>query len=389
MRHAPLSADQIDQLVQWRHALHRAPEVSGQEKLTAQTVSDALRATRPDRLMSGLGGHGVAAIYRGAHDGPRVMIRCELDALRILERGDVPYASMRDGIAHVCGHDGHMAIVLGVAQWVAAHRPRCGEIVLLFQPAEEDGSGARAVIADHRFAQIVPNYAFALHNMPSLPLGAVALDAGPMACPSRGMRAVFTGRAAHASTPHTGLSPAQAMAQVMQALGQFECGTAPQDSTFRRVTLTHAQLGAPTFGVAPAQGELWMTLRTQHDDAMQGLVQEVEAFLADKARAYGLQIEITFEDVFAACRNDEAATDLLQAAVTQCGALQVSGALPMRVSEDFGEFGAVAQAAMLLLGAGEGHPALHDQYYDFPDALIPIGIDILTRAIQAAGCKCD
>lgn len=377
-----LSSDQIASLTQLRHALHRAPELSGQEQHTAQKIVEALQEHAPDAVITGLGGHGVAAVYRGASEGPRVMLRCELDALPILEKTGLPYASERPQVAHLCGHDGHMAIMLGVAQCLNAHRPERGEVVLLFQPAEEDGSGARAVIADPQFASLVPDYAFSLHNMPGMPLGAVALEAGPMACASRGLKVAFTGRTAHASSPETGLSPAQAMAQVMQECAQLDQGAGPHDPLFTRVTITHAQLGAPSFGVAPAQGEVWLTLRTQHDGQMQDLVHHAETMMHTVAQDHGLEIDLSYSDVFAACTNDTAASDIFAKAVETCEFARVDGVLPMRASEDFGEFGVMSRAAMLLLGSGETHPALHDQMYDFPDQLIPMGVDLFVGVLS-------
>ena len=200
-----LSGADLNELAAWRKALHRAPELSGAEAETARAVLNFLEPTRPDRIVTGLGGHGVALIYNGAAPGPTVLIRAELDALPIEEVSTFADCSARPGCAHLCGHDGHMAILAGVGRGLAALRPRRGRAVLLFQPAEEDGSGAEAVIADPKFASIAPDVSFALHNMPGLPLGSAALKAGPVACASRGLRIALCGRTAHASAPGEGV----------------------------------------------------------------------------------------------------------------------------------------------------------------------------------------
>ncbi len=214
-----LTRDDLSALADWRRALHSAPELSGQEEATAREVRRFLEpTTRPDRIVTGLGGHGLALVYDGAEPGPTVLIRAELDALPIKEVSTFAHRSTRPGCAHLCGHDGHMAILAGVARGLAAQRPKRGRAVLLFQPAEEDGSGAEAVVADPKFAQIAPDFCFALHNMPGQPLGHAALKTGPVACASRGMRITLSGRTAHASTPGQGLSPMPALAALMPAL---------------------------------------------------------------------------------------------------------------------------------------------------------------------------
>ena len=135
--------------------------------------------------MTGLGGHGVAAIYEGREPGPTVMVRCELDALPIEEISESPHRSQAPGKSHACGHDGHMTMVAALSRGLGRQRPQRGRAVLLFQPAEENGAGAAAVIADPKFAEIAPDYAFSLHNKPGLPLGYITLSEGPANWPRR------------------------------------------------------------------------------------------------------------------------------------------------------------------------------------------------------------
>jgi amidohydrolase len=142
-----LSNNDIVEIVAWRQKLHSMPELSGNESRTAGEVAGLL-AAGADRIVTGLGGHGVAAVYQGAQPGPSVMLRAELDGLPIEELTDLPYRSGTPGKAHLCGHDGHMAILAAVARSLERQRPGRGRAVLLFQPAEEDGSGAESVLAD-------------------------------------------------------------------------------------------------------------------------------------------------------------------------------------------------------------------------------------------------
>lgn len=370
----------LDTATAFRRALHRRPELSGEERGTAAAVAALLAGFRPDRLVTGLGGHGVAAVFVGAEAGETILLRAELDALPIPETGAAGHRSEVAGKGHLCGHDGHTAILVAVAAGLARRRPRRGRVVLLFQPAEETGAGAAAVIADPGFAALRPDRAFALHNLPGLPLGAVALKVGIVNCASRGLRVVFSGRTAHAATPHEGRSPLPALAQLMPAFAALG-GGGRLDEGFRLVTVTHAVLGAPTFGVAPGLGEVWATLRTLRDAAMAELVHAAESLAAEAAEAAGLEHAVRHAEVFPHCENHPDAVAAFAAALDRDGLPHAPGA-PMRASEDFGRFGAVAPSAMLFLGAGTDHPGLHAPDYDFPDALIPIGSRIFARLIE-------
>lgn len=378
-----LAAEEIASLIAFRRALHRNPEVSGAERATAATVAAALAAltpTPPGQIVTGLGGHGVAAIWQSADPGPTVMFRAELDALPIEELTGLPYASQHPGTAHLCGHDGHMAILMGLARCIARTPPARGRVVLMFQPAEEDGSGAAAVIADPRFGAIAPDWAFALHNMPGVPVGQALLAAGPANCASMGLKITLTGKTAHAAQPEAGISPAMALSRLMPAIMALAPGGA-MGQGYRLATLTHAVMGVPAFGIAPAHGELWVTLRTLTDGAMAGLLAEAEAMVSAEARASGLEVTLRHHDVFAACENDRQATDRLATALAKTGLGQIHDGLPYRFSEDFGRFGGTARSAMLFLGAGD-IARLHNPDYDFPDALIAPGVALFASVLD-------
>ena len=378
---AALTGEDLTALADWRRALHRAPDLSGEEQATAREVLRFLEPTRPDRIVENLGGHGLALVYHGGEPGPTVLIRAELDALPVEEASTLAHRSALVGRAHLCGHDGHMAILAGLARALAVERPRRGRAVLLFQPAEENGSGAEAVLADPKFAQIAPDFCFALHNMPGLPLGHVALKVGPVACASRGMKITLFGRTAHASTPSQGISPTAALASLMQALTALGARET-LDETFAMVTVTHAEMGARSFGVSPGEAELWATLRTLTDARMNGLCAETEALAAEVASAEGLALSIGFSDVFAHCDNAPAAVAHLSAALDAEGVPYGEAGQPMLASEDFGVFGRAAPSAIFLLGAGENCRGLHNPDYDFPDALIGVGARIFLRVLS-------
>lgn len=376
------SAEALAGLQALRQDLHRRPELSGEEAQTAALISRRLQEIGADEVVTGLGGHGVAGIWQSAAEGPTVLLRCELDALPIEEISSAPYRSEIPGKGHLCGHDGHMATLIGVAQWLSAHRPARGRAVLLFQPAEEDGSGAAKVLSDPAFTALRPDVSYALHNMPGLPFGTAALCEGLMNCASRGQVIRLTGRTAHASAPEEGVSPMAALAELMPALTALSAGDHPREPGFTRVTVTHAAMGAPSFGVAPGAGEIWATLRTRRDAEMDRLVAEVARRAQQAADAAGLTLEITTHDVFAHCENAPEAVATLDAALTAEGLPRQDDFLPMRASEDFGRFGHVAPSAMVLLGAGEDRPALHNPDYDFDDRLIAIGAGIFIRLLE-------
>lgn len=373
----------IVELTEWRRELHRFPELSGEEQATAARVVDMLRPTAPDRIVTGLGGNGVAAIYGGSSEGPTVLLRCELDALPIEELSEAAHRSTIPGKGHLCGHDGHMAVLMGVARVLGRLRPERGRVILMFQPAEEDGSGAARVLADPAFAPLTPDWALSLHNMPGMPLGRAALATGPMNCASCGALIRLHGRTAHASMPETGISPALALSRLIPALTALRQGTRPCDAGFRLVTVTHARLGEAAFGIAPGDAELWVTLRTTLDSDMDSLVAAAEELIAQEADAAGLTYDVSYRDAFRACTNHPEATKLLADALDREGIPFDGGDLPMRASEDFGRFGDIAKSAMFLLGAGEAHPALHNPDYDFPDELIPVGTSVFLSAVRA------
>lgn len=370
----------MDDLIDWRHALHRNPEVSGEEEETAAAVVDFLKPSKPDNVLTGLGGHGVALVFKGREPGPTVMFRAELDALPIEELSNLHYRSASPGKGHLCGHDGHMTILAAVARGLWRQRPERGRVVLMFQPAEETGAGAAAVIADPRFAEIAPDYAFALHNMPGVPLGEARISVGPANCASRGMRLVLTGKTSHASVPEDGISPMQAVAELMPALTALASGGTLDDS-YRLVTVSHASLGEPAFGIAPGRAEIWATLRTLNDAGMDGLVAEAEALARAAARTAGLRLDIDYSDIFHHCENDAEAVAMIRAALN-AESIAHDEATVMRGSEDFGLFGRSARSAMFLIGSGETSPQLHNPDFDFPDGLIERGARVFMRIVR-------
>lgn len=375
-----LTNSDMVELIELRHGLHRAPEISGEERETAQMIVGFLAPSAPDRVVTGLGGHGVAAIYEGGEPGPTVMVRAELDALPIEELSGVPHSSQVPGKGHLCGHDGHMTILAALSRGLGRQRPQRGRAILMFQPAEETGAGAAAVIADPKFKEVAPDFSFSLHNKPGLPLGHVALSEGPANCASRGLKIVLGGRTSHAATPEHAISPMRALARLLPELTALGPGGA-LDANYRLVTVTHASMGEPAFGITPGRAEIWATLRTLNDGLMGSLCAEAEALVRETAKTDGLSAALNYHDVFHHCENDPEAVAQLRRALDD-EKIGHGETAPQRGSEDFGLFGRGSKSAMFLLGSGETTPPLHNPDYDFPDALIAPGARVFMRTIR-------
>ena len=205
----------------FRKHLHQNPELSNLEHQTAQKVVDYLTPLLPDQILTEIGGTGVAVIFNGEQPGDHVLFRCELDALPIHEKNNFAHRSNVDGVSHKCGHDGHMAILCGLAEKFSHNRAFSGKRILLFQPAEETGEGAIAVTKDKQFKTLEVDYCYALHNLPGIPLGQVQIRAGTFNCASQGLSIKLTGVTAHAAYPEKGNSPAPAMVELIKQLTEM------------------------------------------------------------------------------------------------------------------------------------------------------------------------
>lgn len=362
-----------------RRALHRAPEISHHETATARAITAFVGDYSPDEVTVQLGGNGVAVVYRGLEPGPTVLIRSELDALPIDEVNDFAHRSQREHVSHKCGHDGHMAMVAGLAPLLMRRPPDRGRVVLLFQPAEETGAGAAAVLRDARFKSIAPDYSFALHNLPGYPLHQILLREGTFTMASAGLSTTLEGRTSHASEPEKGLSPARALEVLLRELPSLPASAAL--SGFTLVTLTHMTLGERSYGISPGKAEVLATLRAERDLDLQQLSERAATLIAETARQAGLRAETQWSDRFAATINHADAVRQIRRAAEFLDLDARVLPEPIRWSEDFGLFTQVSTGAMLGLGSGAHQSALHSPDYDFPDALIPTGIGLFARII--------
>ena len=363
----------------FRRTLHQYPELSNHELQTAHRVKDVFKRFQPDETVSSLGGHGVAFVFNGFKKGPTTLIRCELDALPIEECNDFAHRSVHQGVSHKCGHDGHMAIVTALGEMLSENKPKSGRVILAFQPAEETGEGAINMVNDPSFSNYLPDFAFALHNYPGLELGHVAVKSGSFNCASRGMIIRLKGKTSHAAHPENGVSPALAMCSIIESLAAL-----PETLTQRSwVTVIHASLGEIAFGTSPGDAVVMATLRSETNEAMESLVNAATEIAQELAQQHGLTWSLEWQDVFQASVNSQLGAELVvkacQSTQTPCHILKE----PMRWSEDFGQFTAVAkEGAMFVLGSGSKSPQLHNPDYDFPDELIPVGKAVFADLIE-------
>ena len=374
------SAD-ISATVALRRELHAHAELAGREIETSRILRTYVEGHGPQQLITDLGGCGLAAVFDGREDGPTLMFRTEIDAVPVQEVNDFDHRSRHAGVSHKCGHDGHAATVAGLAAGLASRPLSRGRVVLLFQPAEETGCGARDVLEDERFESIEPDWIFALHNLPGEPLGEIQVKSGPFAAGSVGLILKLEGRTSHAAYPEQGRSPATAVAQLIQELTVLPAALV-RGSEIARVTVVHARIGEPAFGTTPGHAEVMATLRSDQEEVLERLRTESVKRLKRIARANALEHSYSWTDDFPVTANDPEAVGVIEAVAESRGVTVSRRDVAYPWSEDFGWFTRRFRGAIFGLGSGLGHPALHSPDYDFPDELIPIGLGIFEGIIE-------
>lgn len=366
-----------------RRELHAHPETAMEEEWTAKRVRAHLEAHRPDALLTEVGGTGLLARFDGNEEGPTLLFRCELDALPIEEENTFAHRSAIAGRSHKCGHDGHMAILCGLAERLGAQRPERGCVWLLFQPAEENGMGAQAVLDDERVKGMRFDRVFALHNLPGVPKGQVMLRDDTFTAAVNSIIVHFKGKTSHAAEPENGVNPAAAMSALINRSLALD-NNAPTDAHMRVVTPVYARLGSKDYGISAGSAEVHITLRCWNDAELAHLQRCVEDAAREIGAQQGLGVGIGYTQHFHANRNDKQTVDIVRSAVDAVGLTWQEPEHPFKWGEDFGLFTARFPGCMFGIGAGEDTPALHNPDYDFPDDIIPAGIAVFERIIRQA-----
>ena len=363
-----------------RRALHRRPERSGAEVHTAATVVSWLEHTAACDIVTGLGGHGLVARLPGRGGAPAMGVRAELDALPILEPNDsLSDTCQTPGCSHKCGHDGHMTMLLGLAHRLSK-TPPAGDVYLLFQPAEETGQGAAALLAEPQVRDLPLQSVIAVHNLPGFPRNSVVIRDGPFAAASIGFAVDLVGRTAHAGEPERGRSPATALATLINWIEALPQRATPFGAA-AKATVIHARLGEVAFGTSPGQATVMATLRADTEVALGSLQDHCRRELPDIAAGFGMAYRIAWHEPFPATINAPEVVEAVSDAARSLGLQVVEPAGPMPWSEDFGHFTRHLPSALLGLGAGRRWAPLHSVEYDFPDALLPVGINLLADTL--------
>jgi amidohydrolase len=366
------------EIIKLRQEIHKHPEVSNDEYNTSERIIKYVKKFNPDEIIK-LEETGVAFAFNGNEKGKTVVFRSELDALPIKEKSDTEYTSVNDHIAHSCGHDGHMAILTGLIRKISENRPKKGRVVMLYQPAEEVGQGALDIVENPKFIDIKPDYMFALHNVPGFEKHKIILKKGSFASASKGMTIKLTGKTAHAAEPQNGISPADAISEIIKKLHVIR-----DDKTlfknFVLLTIIHIQLGEISYGTLPGHAELRVTLRAFENEDMEILTDKCEKIIREISKAEKLDCKISYSEAFPATVNNDDCVDIVEQSAKHIGLDIQNIDKPFRWSEDFGYFTEKYNACYFGLGSGKDQPQLHNPDFDFPDDIIEKGVGIFIES---------
>jgi amidohydrolase len=373
------------QLVGWRRDLHQHPELAFQETRTADLVARLLSSLDIE-VRTHVGHTGVVGLLHGGRPGPTVMLRADMDGLPIQENSDAPYASQVPGVMHACGHDGHVAMLLGAATLLSRHAADLpGDVLFVFQPAEEGLGGASAMLADGLLTDPVPAAAFGLHLWNTMPMGRVSAQAGPMMAAADLIQIVVRGRGGHGALPHEAVDAIAVTGQILSALQTIVSRNVdPQETAVLTIGSVH---GGTAYNIIAETVALEGTIRTFSPAVRETVLTRLRVLLDGIAAGMGAQYDLKVRDVAPAVVNDPEISEIARAAAVQVvGATSVAWHPPLMVSEDFSEYQRVVPACYMLLGSA--NPALgldaphHNPRFDFDESALPIGAALLATAAE-------
>jgi amidohydrolase len=370
----------LKKLIALRKKLHQFPEVSENEKETSKTLYQFIKAYHPQEVIYPIGGYGILATWDSGKEGPEVLFRGDMDALPIQEVSTFEYQSKNQGVAHMCGHDGHSAILCGLAMQLNHQPPQSGKVHLLFQPAEENGMGAKAILNDPKFERINPDFVFALHNLPGYPLHQIVLKEGAFTCAVNSIVIRLKGKTSHAAEPEHGINPAIAMTEIMQQVLKKNNNDIEQDD-MRVITPIFVKLGAKDYGISAGEASIHFTLRCLNNVQLEALENEIMELSKKIAHEHQLEVDIAFTQSFSANMNNSEAVEMVRKAAHK-NKLSISERnYPFKWGEDFGLFTTKFKGCMFGIGSGENCPALHNPDYDFPDEIIETAVHVFVGII--------
>jgi len=381
-------ADMQPEIAAWRHDMHAHPELLYDVHRTAGNVASRLRAFGCDEVVTGIGRTGVVGVIRGSKGAPSgdrrtIGLRADMDALPIEEATQVPYKSTVPGKMHACGHDGHTAMLLGAAKYLAETRNFAGTAVIIFQPAEEGGGGGRAMVDDGLMERFGIQEVFGMHNTPGLPIGQFAIRQGAIMASADRLFIDIEGVGGHAAKPHSGIDTILVGAQIINQLQSIVSRNVdPLDSAVVSITMFQA---GNTDNVIPQTALLRGTARSLSPSVRDMLERRIREVVEGTARLYGAKAKLTYQRDYPVTRNHEGPT-LFAAAV----AAEVAGphrvdadTRPMMGAEDFSYMLEERPGAYIFIGNGDS-AGLHHPAYDFNDEAIPSGTSYWVRLVETA-----
>ena len=368
----PMKPAHLKKIISLRHTLHQHPELSMQETETMKILQSFLRDNTSLEIHKRDGwfyalkkGSGAAESY-GRNLRP-IAFRADMDALPMPESIKLPYGSQNEGISHKCGHDGHCAVLCGLALELNS-RETDRDVYLIFQPGEEIGAGAQRcaeLIWEKEIAEI-----YAMHNLGGYPEGSLVYRRGLTQPASEGLRIRLIGKTSHASAPEKGNNPAGAIAAIVQ----YALST-----PMRLCTITGIRLGDGDFGISPGEGEVCLTLRAEAEEEMLAMEKSIISCTAQVSSAAGLEMTYSIHDYFPETRNHDDCLDRVLDAAQENKIPAMSMRELWRASEDFGHYLKICPGAMFYIGNGEDYPPLHTAEYDFNDRIIETAVNMFMR----------
>jgi hippurate hydrolase len=377
-------ADLQPDIMAWRRHLHAHPELMYDVQDTAAFVAERLREFGCDEVATGLGRTGVVGVIKGRKpaggDLKVIGLRADMDALPIEEETNLPYASKTPGKMHACGHDGHTAMLLGAARYLAETRNFAGDAVVIFQPAEEGGAGADAMIKDGLMERFKIEQVYGMHNGPGLPVGSFALRPGPIMAATDAIDVRIEGIGGHAARPHKCIDSVLVGAQLVTALQSIVSRTVdPLDSAVISICEFHA---GNARNVIPQIAELKGTVRTLTPEVRDLVERRVREVVAGVAQQTGARIDLVYERGYPVTVNHPEQTDIAtRIASDVAGAANVHAVPPMMGAEDFAYMLEARPGAFIFVGNGDS-AGLHHPAYNFNDEAIVYGTSYWVKLVE-------
>ena len=366
------------ELVAFRRDLHAHPELGFEEVYTSARVREALKLCGVDEIHSGIGKTGVVGVVRGkkSSSGKMIGLRADMDALTMTEHNDFPWRSTQAGMMHGCGHDGHTAMLVGAARYLAETRNFDGTAVLIFQPGEEGFAGAKAMIDDGLFDRFPVQSVYAMHNWPAMKPGTIGINSGPMMAAADRVSIEITGKGGHGAHAYLTIDPVLVAAHIITGVQSIVSrNVKPIDNAVVSLCAIQAgDLGA--MSVVPGKATIVGTVRTFNPDVQELVERRLQELCSAIALGFGATATVVFERIYPATINtlDEAvfAGDVAES-IVGAGNL-VRNMEPSMGAEDFSFMLQAKPGAYLRLGqGGEGSCFLHNSRYDFNDDVLPLG----------------